>query len=112
MQLTPSLVIADDHPLVLKGLEDFLVEQNQHILATAKNGKEALALIKAHEPDIAVLDVRMPFLTGIEVAHAIKKLVKNKNYFNYFRKKCRRLSASYLSRRLRLYIKRIRFRGD
>lgn len=59
--MDPSIIIADDHPLVLKGLNDFLNENNYNVLASAKNGKEALALIKAHVPDIAILDISMPF---------------------------------------------------
>ena len=69
-----SLLIADDHPLILRGLLDFLTEKQYHIQHTAKNGKEALALIKAHQPDIAVLDVKMPYLSGIEVAQNIQNL--------------------------------------
>lgn len=63
-----SIVIADDHPLILKGLNDFLKEKNYHVLASAKNGKDALEAIKELEPDIAVLDIRMPYLTGLEIA--------------------------------------------
>jgi len=63
-----SIIIADDHPLILKGLSDFLIEKNYNILASAKNGKEAYTLIKAHNPEIAILDIQMPFLTGLQVA--------------------------------------------
>jgi len=70
--MNPSLIIADDHPLVLKGLQEFLTENNYNILASAKNGKEAFALIKAHKPDIAILDIRMPFLTGLQIAEKCK----------------------------------------
>ncbi|WP_299128201.1 response regulator transcription factor [uncultured Winogradskyella sp.] len=66
--MNPSLIIADDHPLVLKGLKDFLNENSYNVLASAKNGKEALTLIKAHVPDIAILDIQMPFYTGLEIA--------------------------------------------
>jgi len=70
--MNPTIIIADDHPLVLKGLHDFLIEQGFNVLASAKNGKEALALIKAHTPDIAILDIKMPFLTGLEIAEKCK----------------------------------------
>lgn len=70
--MNPSIIIADDHPLVLKGLHDFLVEHNYNVLASAKNGKEALALIKAHQPDVAILDIKMPFLTGLQIAEKCK----------------------------------------
>lgn len=71
--MKPTIIIADDHPLVLKGLKDFLTEKNYNLLATAKNGKIALSLIKAHSPDIAILDIKMPFLTGLEIAEKCKE---------------------------------------
>ncbi|MFK7833827.1 MAG: response regulator [Winogradskyella sp.] len=70
--MNPTIIIADDHPLVLKGLKDFLEEKKFNILASAKNGKEALALIKGHKPDIAILDIKMPFFTGLEIAEKCK----------------------------------------
>lgn len=70
--MSPTIIIADDHPLVLKGLHDFLVEKKFNVLASAKNGKEALTLIKAHVPDIAILDIKMPFLTGLQIAEKCK----------------------------------------
>ncbi len=63
-----SIIIADDHPLILKGLNDFLYEKQYDVLASATNGKDALQLIQDLEPDIAILDIRMPFLTGLEIA--------------------------------------------
>jgi DNA-binding NarL/FixJ family response regulator len=66
--MSPTIIIADDHPLVLKGLIEFLNEKKFNVLASAKNGKEALALIKAHKPDIAILDIKMPFYSGLEIA--------------------------------------------
>jgi DNA-binding NarL/FixJ family response regulator len=70
--MNPTIIIADDHPLVLKGLQDFLVEKEFDVLASAKNGKEALNLIRAHTPDIAILDIKMPFLTGLQIAEKCK----------------------------------------
>ncbi len=63
-----SIIIADDHPLILKGLNDFLIEKQYNVLASATNGEEAFQLIKDLEPDIAILDIRMPFLSGLEIA--------------------------------------------
>lgn len=71
--MKPTIIIADDHPLVLKGLKDFLTKKNYNLLATAKNGKIALSLIKAHSPVIAILDIKMPFLTGLEIAEKCKE---------------------------------------
>ena len=71
--MKPTIIIADDHPLVLKGLQDFLTEKDYNILASAKNGKIAFSLIKAHSPDIAILDIRMPFFSGLEIAQKCRE---------------------------------------
>ncbi|NRA94335.1 MAG: response regulator transcription factor [Psychroserpens sp.] len=70
--MATSIVIADDHPFILKGLKDFLLEKDFDVVASAKNGKEAFTLIKAHRPEIAILDIQMPILTGLQVAKKCK----------------------------------------
>ncbi|MCH7413282.1 response regulator transcription factor [Belliella sp. R4-6] len=67
-----DLIIADDHPLLLKGLRDFLEENNFNIIAQANNGRSALELIEKHKPSIAILDLEMPEMTGLEVAAECK----------------------------------------
>ncbi|MBA6315786.1 response regulator transcription factor [Cellulophaga baltica] len=62
-----TLVVADDHPLLLKGLIDELKAYNYNILATAANGAQALDKIMQLQPVIAILDEEMPMLTGFEV---------------------------------------------
>lgn len=69
-----SIIIADDHPLILKGLNDFLLEKKYNVIASAVNGKEAFNLIETHKPEIAILDIQMPFLTGLEIAEKCNKL--------------------------------------
>lgn len=76
--MKPSIIIADDHPLVLKGLQDFLIEKGYAIIGSAADGKEAYKLILRHEPDIAILDIRMPKLTGIEIAKLCKGRIKTR----------------------------------
>ncbi|MGB3607535.1 MAG: response regulator transcription factor [Psychroserpens sp.] len=71
--MSTSIIIADDHPLILKGLNDFLLEKKYNVIASAKNGKEAITLIKAHQPDIAILDIQMPMLSGLQVAEQCKE---------------------------------------
>ena len=67
------VVLADDHPIVLTGLRALLKpEPGVEIVAAAPDGATALAMIRAHEPDIAVLDVDMPQLTGLDVLEAIE----------------------------------------
>ena len=66
--MTTSILIADDHPLILKGLDDFLIEKGYNVIAKAKDGKEAFELIMDKKPDIAILDIKMPYLNGLEIA--------------------------------------------
>jgi len=63
-----SIVIADDHPLLLKGLTDFLVEKGYNFIGGGTNGREAFNLINKLRPDIAILDIQMPYMSGIEIA--------------------------------------------
>ncbi len=62
------VVIADDHPLYRRAIARAIVRHPQLVLVgEAENGDDALALIAALQPDVAVLDHRMPRLTGTEV---------------------------------------------
>lgn len=72
--MQPSIIIADDHPLILKGLTDFLKEKDYNLIGSAVDGKEAVELIESQKPDIAILDIQMPFLTGLEIAKHCKNL--------------------------------------
>ena len=63
-----SIIIADDHPLLLKGLSDFLIEKGYNVVGSGADGREAYNLIAKLEPDIAILDIQMPFMSGIEIA--------------------------------------------
>lgn len=64
-----NILIADDHPVFRRGLS-LIIQSDARlkVVAEAADGAEALDLIKTLEPDIAVLDVNMPALTGFEVA--------------------------------------------
>lgn len=77
--MKPSIIIADDHPLVLKGLQDFLIERKYNVIGSASNGEEAYELIVTYNPEIAILDIRMPFKSGIEITEeCIKNNIKTK----------------------------------
>ena len=77
--MKPSIIIADDHPLILKGLEDFLTEKGFNVIGSASNGKDAYELIVKLTPDIAILDIRMPFMSGIEITEkCISNNIKTK----------------------------------
>lgn len=69
-----SLFVADDHPLLLKGLVDQLKEYKYNILDTAENGAIALDKIIELKPAIAILDEEMPKLTGFEVIKKCKEI--------------------------------------
>ena len=62
-----KIIIADDHPLLLKGLTEELVSNNYNVIDTATNGEDASKLILKHTPDIAILDIQMPLLNGFQV---------------------------------------------
>src|SRR3954471_24931595 len=71
---TMRVVLADDHPIVLSGLRALLqAERGVEIAAAALDGATALEMIRAHEPEIAVLDIYMPQLTGLDVLDAIER---------------------------------------
>lgn len=67
-----TIITADDHPLLLKGLNDFLLEKNYNIIGSGNNGREAYNLITKLNPDIAILDIQMPFMSGLEIAQKCK----------------------------------------
>ena len=71
--MTTNIVIADDHPLMLRGLSDFLTSKGFHIVGSAQDGNAAYNLIVKHKPDIAILDIRMPYKTGLEIAEDCQK---------------------------------------
>lgn len=67
------VVLADDHSVVRKGIREFLEEEKDiEVVAEAADGEEAKALIRQHKPDVAVLDIRMPRATGIDVTRWIR----------------------------------------
>lgn len=66
--MKPTIVIADDHPILLMGTKTFLESKKFTILDTAVDGNEAYNKIVEHQPDIAILDFDMPKLNGLEVA--------------------------------------------
>ena len=69
-----SIVIADDHPLFSEGVRQALSsDPGLNIVAVASDGDQALQLLKEYSPDVAVLDMSMPKMTGLSVAKAYKK---------------------------------------
>lgn len=66
------IAIADDHPFILDGLEQlFRSESDCEIVARCTNGAEALRAVETVQPDVLVLDVRMPQMDGIELLRTL-----------------------------------------
>lgn len=67
------LVLVDDHPAVRAGIRQFLERDPAiQIVAEANNGDDALLVIAAHQPDVAVLDLQMPGLSGLDVTRRLR----------------------------------------
>jgi DNA-binding NarL/FixJ family response regulator len=67
------VLLADDHVLVRQGIRQFLEDEGDiEVVAEADSGVEAVRLAQQHHPDIAVLDIRMPEMTGVEATRRIK----------------------------------------
>ena len=67
------VLLADDHAVVRKGIREFLEEDPEiTVVAEAGDGGEAVRLVGEHHPDVAVLDIQMPHVTGIEATRQIK----------------------------------------
>jgi len=72
---TIRILLADDHVLVREGTRDLLErEPDMHVIAEAGDGEEAVRLAVAQRPDVALLDIAMPKLSGIEATRQIKNL--------------------------------------
>lgn len=69
-----KIIIADDHLLLLKGLEMSIDSSQFEILGTANNGIEGLKLLQENHVDIAVIDIEMPLLDGLNMIKEAKKL--------------------------------------
>jgi DNA-binding NarL/FixJ family response regulator len=74
MSVKISILIADDHPVFRAGLRQ-VVEMNPDlkVVAEAENGIAALAGVREHQPDVAVLDVDMPGMDGFEIVRALRQ---------------------------------------
>jgi DNA-binding NarL/FixJ family response regulator len=69
-----DILIADDHPIVRQGLRQVLAaEADLRIVGEAEDGETALRMMKESKPDIAILDLNMPKMSGFEVARIIRQ---------------------------------------
>jgi DNA-binding NarL/FixJ family response regulator len=68
------VVLADDHPIVLDGLAQlFKLEPDFEVVARCRDGEETMRVLAAEEPDLVVLDIRMPRLDGLGVLERIRR---------------------------------------
>ena len=65
------ILLADDHAIVRDGLRSLLSSDGLQVVAQATDGREAVRLAREHQPDLAILDVSMPILNGIDAAREI-----------------------------------------
>jgi two-component system response regulator NreC len=68
------VLLADDHGIVRRGLRSLLEETGHSVVAEAADGLEAVRLCEEHRPDLLIVDIGMPKLSGIEVATRAQKL--------------------------------------
>lgn len=66
------VLLADDHPLMLSGLEAVLKDTRYEVVGKARDGMEALKLVPTARPDIVILDIKMPRRNGIEVLRTLR----------------------------------------
>ncbi|HXI30329.1 MAG TPA: response regulator transcription factor [Vicinamibacterales bacterium] len=65
------IVLADDHHIVRQGLRALLEKEGLQVVGEAENGRDAVHLAQQHKPDVAVLDLMMPLLNGLDAGREI-----------------------------------------
>lgn len=67
------IVIAEDQEMLLGALGSLLdLEEDMEVVGKAKNGKEALTLVEKYKPDICIMDIEMPVMSGLDAAKQLK----------------------------------------
>lgn len=73
MNKSTSIVLADDHSLVRDGIRALLEEENDLlVIGEVSNGKEAIAMVNDKQPDLLIIDIRMPEMNGIEAVEILR----------------------------------------
>ena len=67
------IVLADDHVLVRQGLKSLLAREGFQVVAEASDGQEALRHVQSLKPDVAVMDISMPTLNGLNAAREVSR---------------------------------------
>ena len=67
------IVIAEDQGMLLGAMKSLLsLEEDMEVIGLAKNGEEAIELVKSLKPDVCIMDIEMPVKTGLDAAEALK----------------------------------------
>ena len=69
------ILVVDDHPLMRVGISTFLsAQRDMNVVAQAGTGQEALDLFHRHSPDVTIVDLKLPDISGIELISSLRKL--------------------------------------
>jgi response regulator NasT len=74
MTVTRRVVIAEDEAIIRLDLKEILLDEGYDVVGETGRGDEAVTLVRDHQPDLAILDVKMPGSDGLAAARAIREL--------------------------------------
>ena len=79
------IVIAEDQQMMLGALGSLLkFEEDMEVVGKARNGEEAISLVKQFQPDVCIMDIEMPIKSGLEAAEELKDQRLQSDHFNNF----------------------------
>lgn len=98
------ILIVDDSEMIIEYVRAMLEENNMSDIFSARSAKEAFELIQDNVPEIILLDIQMPGMTGVEALPIIKKkcpdakvIMLTNNAEPYYKEVCERLGADYFA---------------
>jgi two-component system response regulator NreC len=71
--MATRVFLADDHALIRQGLKALLEKQGFQIVSEASDGQETIRSVEKTQPDVAIIDISMPILNGVDAARELKK---------------------------------------
>lgn len=102
-----TAIIVDDHPLARVAIRNLLENDGFNIVAEAGDGAEALKTVAEHQPDVVIVDVDIPIMSGIEVVETLRKkqfrliiiVVSAKNDFFYGKRSADAGANAFISKK-------------
>jgi DNA-binding NarL/FixJ family response regulator len=76
-------VVIDDHPALLSVLTSFLSQRDYHVVATAADGRRAVEVVRDEQPDVVIVDYRLPHLQGPELLRELALVAPNARLLVY-----------------------------